>query len=69
MTISEKPTRDIGAMLMAATTTKTPEEIKAVNNLKDLLEKCLTLDPNRRLTAEEALKHPFLDVRNRPFGK
>ncbi|KKA29144.1 hypothetical protein TD95_004253 [Thielaviopsis punctulata] len=32
------------------------EELLAV----DLLQKCMTLDPNRRLTAREALQHPFL---------
>ena len=26
----------------------------------DLLEKCLCLDPNKRITAKGALKHPFI---------
>lgn len=28
-------------------------------NLCDLLLKCFTLDPLKRITAEDALKHPF----------
>jgi serine/threonine protein kinase len=27
---------------------------------QELLEKCLALDPSRRITAEQALKHPFI---------
>lgn len=26
---------------------------------KDLLDKCLIIDPERRITPEEALRHPF----------
>ena len=28
--------------------------------LKDLIEKCLILDPLKRITPEDALRHPFL---------
>jgi serine/threonine protein kinase len=35
------------------------DDIKLVNQLIDLLEKGLTLDPSKRLTVSEALKHPF----------
>ena len=31
-----------------------------VRVLKDLLEKVLTLNPEKRITPEEALKHPFV---------
>ena len=27
------------------------------------MEKCLTFSPKRRITVEEALKHPYLEVR------
>lgn len=30
----------------------------------DLLEQCLTFSPKRRITVEDALKHPYLAVRN-----
>ena len=32
-----------------------------VASLSDLIEKCTVLDPQRRMTAEEALMHPFLN--------
>lgn len=31
---------------------------------KDLIAKMLTVDPKKRLTAEQALEHPYLKVRN-----
>lgn len=31
-----------------------------LRQLADLLERCLTLDPSKRSTAEEALQHPYL---------
>ena len=33
--------------------------MKLVNQLTDLLEKGLTLDPTKRLTVVDALRHPF----------
>ncbi|WRT63944.1 uncharacterized protein IL334_000871 [Kwoniella shivajii] len=36
------------------------EELKQLLNLVDLLEKCLHLDPARRITPRDALVHPFL---------
>jgi mitogen-activated protein kinase 1/3 len=30
----------------------------------DLMEKCLTFSPKRRITVEEALQHPYLAVRH-----
>jgi mitogen-activated protein kinase 1/3 len=29
----------------------------------DLMEKCLTFSPKRRIKVDEALKHPYLEVR------
>ena len=37
---------------------------KASNEVKDLINKLLVLDPSRRLTAFEALKHPWFKVSN-----
>jgi serine/threonine protein kinase len=28
----------------------------------DFLEKCLMIDPNKRITADDALNHPFLNM-------
>lgn len=36
------------------------EEKKSVLQLHDLISNCLTLHPRKRLTVEEALKHPFV---------
>lgn len=58
-----KPTRDIRARLMpsgAAAQTMKDDERKMVSAFVDLLEKCLALDPARRITPKEALGHPFI---------
>ena len=54
------PTQDLQAKLLAATQDESPEMRKLVMQFKDLLEKTLALDPTKRITAEQALKHPFL---------
>ena len=36
---------------------------------KDLLEKMLVLDPNKRISANEALKHPYFTTEPLPSGK
>jgi serine/threonine-protein kinase PRP4 len=38
----------------------TEKEHKKVIELKDLLERCLTLDPAKRIHPKDALSHPFL---------
>uniref|UniRef100_A0A3B0N6A3 non-specific serine/threonine protein kinase n=1 Tax=Theileria annulata TaxID=5874 RepID=A0A3B0N6A3_THEAN len=34
--------------------------IKKIRQLGELLEKCLTLDPNKRFSPDDALQHPFI---------
>lgn len=34
-------------------------ETKELNHFIDLLERCLALNPDKRITPLEALKHPF----------
>ena len=54
------PGRDLRTLCMP---TKLPEtEAKKALQLADLLEKALMLDPGKRLTPSQALKHPFCDV-------
>ena len=36
-----------------------PETRTLVLQLADLLERCLSLNPERRITVADALKHPF----------
>ena len=56
-----KPTRDMRARLMPPTSVKLQdEENKMLVSFIDLLDKCLVLDPARRITPREALAHPFV---------
>jgi serine/threonine protein kinase len=56
-----KPTRDLRARLMPPSSVKlSDEENKLVASFIELLDRCLTLDPNRRITPREALAHPFI---------
>jgi len=52
--IDDIPRRDFTKIL--------PSKIYKLNDIKhiaNLLEKLLEWDPNKRITCEEALKHPF----------
>lgn len=44
---------------MAASGGMTDVESRDLNNFVDLLERCLTLNPDKRLNPSEALKHSF----------
>ncbi|OQR82710.1 serine/threonine protein kinase [Achlya hypogyna] len=51
-------TKDLGAALLAA---RAPtDDKKLVLDLKDLLDKIFALDPSKRISVKEALRHPFL---------
>ena len=55
--------KDLRSLLMP---TKLPEaETRKILMLADLLEKTLMLDPSKRLTPSQALKHPFCDLSRR----
>jgi serine/threonine-protein kinase PRP4 len=36
------------------------DEVKQLGHFIDLLDKCLALDPARRIAPKEALMHPFV---------
>lgn len=56
-----KPSRDLRARLMPLASAKMQdEEVKVITSFIDLLDKCLALDPSRRITPKDALNHPFL---------
>lgn len=56
-----KPTRDLRVRLMPpASMQMKDDERKLLTSFVDLLDKCLALDPARRITPKEALVHPFL---------
>ncbi|KAI3391744.1 hypothetical protein diail_6838 [Diaporthe ilicicola] len=54
-----KPTRDLRTRLMAASSGMDESEAKHLNQFHDLLDRCLALNPDKRITPAEALKHPF----------
>jgi serine/threonine-protein kinase PRP4 len=55
-----KPSRDLRARLMPTSTKLKDDENKLMLAFVDLLDKCLALDPARRITPREALAHPFI---------
>lgn len=54
-----KPTRELKQRLISAAS-GSETELKELNLFVDLLERCLNLNPERRCTPDEALKHPFI---------
>jgi len=56
-----KPSRDLRSRLMPPSSVKMKDdEMKLLLSFIDLLDKCLALDPSRRLMPKEALAHPFI---------
>lgn len=57
----KKPTRDLRTRLMGkGTRGMTESETKELTLFLDLLERCLNLNPEKRCTPTEALRHPFI---------
>ncbi|KAJ5989107.1 hypothetical protein N7481_004317 [Penicillium waksmanii] len=57
----KKPTRDIKTRLMGKGTRGMSDvEVKDLQSFVDFLDRCLSLNPEKRCTPTEALKHPFL---------
>ncbi|KAM5542025.1 hypothetical protein V8D89_004335 [Ganoderma adspersum] len=56
-----KPSRDLRQRVLPPSSVKLKdEESKLLLSFVDLLEKCLTLDPSKRIAPKEALVHPFI---------
>lgn len=55
-----KPTRDLKARLMGKGARLTEGETKELGQFVDLLDRCLHLNPEKRCTPLEALRHPFM---------
>ncbi|KAL1853974.1 hypothetical protein VTK73DRAFT_8861 [Phialemonium thermophilum] len=64
-----KPTRDLRTRLMAASAGMNDAETRELNQFIDLLERCLALNPDKRITPWEALKHPFFTQRLHISGR
>lgn len=54
-----KPTQELKTRLLSAAC-GSESETKDLNLFIDLLERCLNLNPEKRCTPSEALKHPFI---------
>jgi serine/threonine-protein kinase PRP4 len=56
-----KPTRDLRTRLVGVSKKLPDDEMKELNLFIDLLDRCLALNPEKRITPAEALKHPFIN--------
>ena len=55
-----KPTRDLKTRLTVNIRGVSDGDLKEMNLFVDLLDRCLNLNPEKRCTPAEALKHPFI---------
>lgn len=58
--IKAKPVRDLRSRLMPKDKRLTEQEKRELESFADLLDKCLDLRPEKRITPNDALKHPFV---------
>ncbi|PWN21249.1 kinase-like protein [Microstroma glucosiphilum] len=61
--LSTSPNNDLRSRLLSSSVVRglTEDELRLTQHFVDLLGKTLELDPARRITPNEALKHPFLN--------
>jgi len=56
-----QPTRDLKSLLLTDSRAAGSEEnVRLLRMFVDLLDQALALNPEKRLTPEDALRHPFL---------
>ncbi|KAF9439082.1 U4/U6 small nuclear ribonucleoprotein prp4 [Entomortierella beljakovae] len=55
-----KPTKDLKTRIMSYNSNMTPADVVQLNHFINLLERCLHLNPEHRITPQEALQHPFI---------
>ncbi|KIY03432.1 uncharacterized protein Z520_00123 [Fonsecaea multimorphosa CBS 102226] len=60
MDIKPKPVRDLRSRLIPKDKRMNEQERKELDLFVDLLDKCLDLRPEKRITPNDALKHPFI---------
>ncbi|KJR86209.1 serine/threonineeeee-protein kinase PRP4 [Sporothrix schenckii 1099-18] len=58
-----KPARDLRTRLQAASTGMSEAESKDLQLFHDLLDRCLNLNPDKRILPSDALRHPFFTAR------
>ncbi|KMP07825.1 serine/threonine-protein kinase ppk5 [Coccidioides immitis RMSCC 2394] len=56
----KKPTRDLKTRLIGKGARLSDTEAREINLFIDLLDRCLSLNPEKRCTPSEALRHPFI---------
>lgn len=54
-----KPTRDLRTRLTAASSGMDEAEARHLNHFHDLLDRCLAVNPEKRISPTDALRHPF----------
>ncbi|KAG0227929.1 U4/U6 small nuclear ribonucleoprotein prp4 [Actinomortierella wolfii] len=55
-----KPVKDLRTRLLPYTSNMAPADVVRVNHFINLLEQMLHLNPDHRITPQEALQHPFI---------
>lgn len=61
--MSLRPVKDVRTRLLVNTGRMPQAELEMLKNFADLLDKCLKMDPSQRITASDALKHPFMAMK------
>ena len=62
VTLPGKAIRPVSSYFSEDSTDFDPQDRQILVNLIDLMERCLELDPERRISPKSALGHPFLRI-------